>query len=377
VAPYGRTVPGGFGPKADLDSYWGDWNPRYARGGANQKYDTPPPRFESFLVKELLPFVEQKLPAIRGRDGRALAGTSLGGYGSYKNGLQHPDLWTSMGSVSGAHNFLFAPGVDPGTTSSPVGVASPTPLPHQTLPSGSAAVPAGVAPSQADTFLVATLALGDPVADQAYFRGNTPRDLAMNGRAFAGATQSLFVKGFVNDTVARRPEDATDPVSVLFEDIVLPMNLDMDAAFTDEGVAREFDIHPGLHSEPYRAVWMREQLEAQYARVRHADGGGTPPPLPTTFDFRSVSSAFDIWGWHVSVAREATEFLTLRNVTCEHVTLQGSGMVTLTPPGRCQSVLHGRRSVTVDLGPSAPVDDPANAGATPVYGRTVTVDLTS
>jgi hypothetical protein len=51
--------------------------------------------------------------------------------------------------------------------------------------------------------------------------------------------------------------------------------------------------------------------------------------------------------------------------------------VTLTPPGRCQSVLHGRRPVTVDLGPSAPVDDPANAGATPVYGRTVTVDLTA
>src|SRR5438067_8403350 len=108
VAPHGRTLPGGYGPAPDLDSFWTDWNPRYAAGGDSPKYQTPPPRFSSFLTGELLPYVEAHFPTSGGRAWRALAGTSLGGYGSYKNGLQHPDVWSSMGSVSGAHTFLFA-----------------------------------------------------------------------------------------------------------------------------------------------------------------------------------------------------------------------------------------------------------------------------
>lgn len=101
VAPHGRTVPDGYGPRPDIDSYWTDWNPRYAVGGDDPKYATPAPRFSRFLVDELIPYVEQHFPAGSGRDWRALAGTSLGGFGAYKNGLQHPDVFTSMGSVSG------------------------------------------------------------------------------------------------------------------------------------------------------------------------------------------------------------------------------------------------------------------------------------
>jgi len=347
VAPHGRTVPGGFGPGPDIDSYWTDWNPRYAAGGDDPKY-----------VDELVPYVEAHFRTGAGREWRALAGTSLGGFGAYKNGLQHPDVFSSMGSVSGAHNFLFAPGLDAGVApASPVGVQPPVSAGHVAVPSPANKVPGAVVPSQARTFLAATLALGDPTTDQAYFRGNTPRDLALNARAYdVAAHQTLFVKGFVNDTVARRPQDATDPVAVAFEDIVLPMN--------------EFDVHPGLHSEPYRGAWMREQLEAQYARVQRWDGSESPASAPVRFDYRSVFTDFTIWGWGVHVVRPSVEMLTLTKVTCASVTIQGTGLVTLTPPPGC-----GHGPVTVDLGPSTPVDEPANAGATPVYGRTVTVSL--
>jgi S-formylglutathione hydrolase FrmB len=373
VAPHGRTVPGGYGPAPDIDSYWTDWNPRYAEGGDDPRYDRPPPRFSTFLIDELLPYVEASFPTGASREWRALAGTSLGGFGSYKNGLQHPDVFTSMGSVSGAHNFLFAPGLDAGVLpASPVGVQPSVDLGYVSVPGLANQVPGGVVPSQAATFLAATLALGDPAADQAYFRGNTPRDLALNARAVdAAGNQSLFVKGFVNDTVPRRPQDATDPVGIAFEDIVLPMNLDMEAAFTDVGVQREFDIHPGLHSETYRGAWMREQLEAQHARVRHWNGGGSPVAAPERFDFRSVFADFTIWGWSVHVERKPVEFLTLTNVSCASVTVQGAGVVTITPPLECDHA-----PLTVDLGPSGLADEPANAGATPAYGRTVTVPLT-
>ncbi len=370
VAPHGRTVPGGFGPGPDIDSYWTDWNPRYAAGGTDARYNTPAPRFSAMLLEELLPYVEHNFPAGSGRDWRAIAGTSLGGFGSFKNGLQHPDVFASMGSVSGAHNFLFAPGLDAGATpASPVGVQAPANAGPVVLPGVLNQVPSSFVPSQAATFLAATMALGDPAADQAYFRGNTPRDLAVNARAADGnGLQSLFIKSFVNDTIARRPQDATDPVGILFEDIVLPMNLDMEAAFTDVGVQRQFDIHPGLHSEPYRGVWMREQLEAQYARLLHRDGTGTATAPPARFDYRTVSADASIWGWHLAVQRPVVEFVTLRDVTCSSATVQGSGVVTLVRPARC-----GGGSATVDLGPSGPADEPANAGAVPAYGRTVTL----
>jgi len=118
VAPDGRTVPGGYGPEPGLDGYWIDWNPDHAKGGAHESYATPAPRFEAQVLDELVPYVERTFPAGHGRAWRALTGESLGGFGAFAIGLRHPDLFASLGSVSGAMNFLFAPGVDPtGATS--------------------------------------------------------------------------------------------------------------------------------------------------------------------------------------------------------------------------------------------------------------------
>ena len=377
VAPHGRTLPnpGAFGPAPNLDSFWTDWNPRYGSGGDSPKYNTPPPRFSTFLSDELVPYVERFFPAGSGRDWRAIAGTSLGGYGSYKNALQHPDFWSSMGSVSGAHNFLFAPAPDPLPVSAPLGAQPPVSLGYVRVPGTAASVPVSSLPSQAQGFGVALLALGDPVADQAFYRGNMPRDLAMNGHASDGGTQSLYIKGFSNDTVPRRTADATDFGSIAFEDIVLPMNVAMEAAFSVEGVSNDYQLHPGIHSDPYRWPWLREQLEDQYARLAHADGTDGAPRPATAFDYRTISTDFSIWNWRVHVARTPVEFLEMRDVSCQGLTLQGTGSVTVTVPGNCHTRLGGDRTFTVDLGPSMPTDEPAGAGATPVYGRTVTVDL--
>src|SRR3954470_11966467 len=133
IAPDGRTVPGGYGPSAGLDGYWIDWNPKYAKGGQRPRYNTVAPRFEQQFLNELVPYVERTFPAGHGRDWRALVGESLGGYGSYTLGLRHPDLFASVSSVSGAMNFLFAPGLDP-MSPTPAGVAAPVQLPRTRLP---------------------------------------------------------------------------------------------------------------------------------------------------------------------------------------------------------------------------------------------------
>src|SRR5438309_11834810 len=138
-----------------MDSYYADWNPRYAAGGDQPRYGTPPPKFESFLIDELAPFVEANLPAGTGREYRAIAGVSLGGYGSYKLGLQHPDEWTTTMSVSGAHNFLFAPAPQPGMVTVPVGIQPPAPVSYEPLPAPTGPPASDPLPSQVDTFTTA------------------------------------------------------------------------------------------------------------------------------------------------------------------------------------------------------------------------------
>lgn len=378
IAPHGRTLVGGFGPAGDLDGFWADWNPRFAAGGDSQRYPTPPPRFETFLLDELIPFVERAFPAGRGRAWRALAGTSLGGYGSYKNGLQHPDGWSSIGSVSGAHNFLFVPAPDPsdGVASAP-SLAPVAPLPYQPLPGVLSRAP--LLPAPLAGFGVALIALGDPVADQAFFRGNMPRDLAMNGRASAGGASSLHVRGFVNDTIARRAADYENPPGLAgaqaFETIVFPMNVEMELAFSAEQVERRFEIHPGVHSGTYWNAFLRGQVASQYQHVRHADGGGSPPPAPTSFDYRSIRTDFTVWGWSFHVERRPIEFLNLRAVSCAGLTLQGTGKVTVGVPASCGTGRGGAPIFEVDLGPSYPTDEPAGASAASAYGSTAHVAL--
>lgn len=384
VAPLGQTLPGGDGPQPGMDSYWTDWNPRYAAGGSDQRYGTPPPRFETFLTAELPAFVEQHLPTASGRSWRAIGGVSLGGYGAYKLGLQHPDLYAAMLSVSGAQNFLFAPAPQPGMTTLPVGVQPPEPVTYVRLPAPSGAVVGAPLPSQVGTFTTALDAFGDPVADQAYFRGNMPTDLAMNGRAVAaGGTQLLGIDGFVNDMV---PEQAAtgDPAALgndvgsePFENIVFPMNLDMEAAFAAQDVANTFAVHQGNHSDTYRNAWFRgleEFADARLAPAGALDAGGAPP---ARFDYRSIATDFSIWGWHLQVHRAQVEFLNLRDVTCRSITLQGSGRVTVTVPASCGTGVGGSATFEVDLGPDQLTDEPLGLSATPVYGRTVTVSLTS
>lgn len=351
VAPLGQTLPGGYGPAPGMDSYWVDWNPRYAKGGDSPRYDTPAPRFEQYVTRELPAFVDHFLPVQAGRSGQAIAGVSLGGYGAFKLGLQHPDEYSSMLSVSGAMNFLFAPAPPAIGSTVAVPADSPIPIAYSPLPAVTGEATSAPLPSQVGTFITALDAFGDPAADQAYFRGNMPTDLADNGH-------NIAINSFVNDMVPTptRPEDAS---SEPFELIVFPMNMDMQADFAAAGVANTFAVHQGNHSDVYRNAWFRGLEQFAYART------SIPARPPGNFQYRSISTDFTIWGWHFQGTRSNTEFLDLSGVTCRQLTMSGSGAWTVTPPPSCHS-----KPFSTDLGPSAPADQPV-----PVAGRTVTVTV--
>jgi hypothetical protein len=241
-------------------------------------------------------------------------------------------------------------------------------------------VPLADVPGPLQDFAVATYAFGDPTSDQAYYRGNQPRDLAFNALAHASdGQQSLYIRGFSNDAVPRQASDFANPSGYLtaqaFEALVLTTNQELNAAFDDEGVSYHYELHPGIHEDAYWNPWLRSQEEAQYARLLHPGGGGNPPPPPAVFSYRSIFRDFTVWGWHVQVQRADVEFLQLSGVSCSGFTLRGTGTVTVTVPAACGTGFDGSRTVPVDLGPSMPLDAQGTADALPVYGRTVTVAL--
>lgn len=59
-------------------------------------------KYESYILKELIPDVEQRYRTIEARYGRSIAGLSMGGYGAIKFGLKSPFTFVFAASMSGA-----------------------------------------------------------------------------------------------------------------------------------------------------------------------------------------------------------------------------------------------------------------------------------
>lgn len=64
-------------------------------------------KYESYVLKELIPDVQRRFRTIESRYGRGVAGLSMGGYGALRFGLKSPDVFAFAGSLSGA---LAVPG---------------------------------------------------------------------------------------------------------------------------------------------------------------------------------------------------------------------------------------------------------------------------
>jgi len=59
-------------------------------------------RFEQFLVEDLPRWVESHYRGIPAQSARGITGISMGGYGSVKTALRHPDLYGTVSSLAGA-----------------------------------------------------------------------------------------------------------------------------------------------------------------------------------------------------------------------------------------------------------------------------------
>jgi putative tributyrin esterase len=62
----------------------------------------PTDKYETYILRELIPDVQQRYRTIEARYGRAIAGLSMGGYGAIKFGLKSPATFIFAASLSGA-----------------------------------------------------------------------------------------------------------------------------------------------------------------------------------------------------------------------------------------------------------------------------------
>ncbi len=58
--------------------------------------------WEDYLILDLIPYVDEHYRTVAARNGRAIAGLSMGGYGAMKLGLKYPQLFVAVASLSGA-----------------------------------------------------------------------------------------------------------------------------------------------------------------------------------------------------------------------------------------------------------------------------------
>lgn len=61
--------------------------------------------WEDYIIKDIVGYVDSNYRTIARRDGRAIGGLSMGGYGAVLIGLRNPEMFCSVASHSGALNY--------------------------------------------------------------------------------------------------------------------------------------------------------------------------------------------------------------------------------------------------------------------------------
>lgn len=266
------------------------WYSDWFNGGA-----FGPPRWETFHIAQLLPWVEQTFRVRSDRGGRVVAGLSMGGYGAVEYAARHPDLFAAAFSFSGAVDLDALPYLEP----------------------------AALAALHDRNGTPDDRVWGPWATQEIRWRGHEPPDLATNLRYVRlWLTTGMGLPG------GPAPDDG-DPSGLVTEAGVFTMNQVFVTTLAQAGISATYLPYPqGGHD------WWhwQDDLHRAWPVIAATFADPTADAVPAGFDYRSIEPQFDIWGWHVTVHRSVVEFLALTGVTRDHLTLSGSGAVTLTTP---------------------------------------------
>ena len=77
-------------------------------GPASYYYDSPlldSVRYETYMIQELIPFIDKNYRTLAQKESRAITGLSMGGHGAITLAAKHPTLCIAAGSMSGVMNI--------------------------------------------------------------------------------------------------------------------------------------------------------------------------------------------------------------------------------------------------------------------------------
>jgi S-formylglutathione hydrolase FrmB len=258
------------------------------------------PQWETYHLEQLVPWVDANFRTVPGREGRAIAGLSMGGFGAMKYAATHPDRFVFAASFSG----IVDSNVDGGAT-------------HAVLPETDGGTPASV--------------WGPRATDELRWRSQNPWDLAEN---LAPLRLELRTGN------GEREDGGSDPV----EQIAHRNSVSLHQRLDELKLAHVWDDYgAGTHTWPYWARGLRRSLEGM------REVFASPPPRPRRVTYRSALPAYEVFGWKVAFRRSGLAWSRLVDAGRAGFTLEGEGPVTVRTP----ALFTPGRAMTVRIGSAA------------------------
>lgn len=186
--------------------------------------------WETFIAVDLVNYVDSHYRTIPDRMSRGLSGHSMGGYGTFRIGMKHPEVFSSLYAMSAA-GMLETAEVTPALTAME---AIKTKEEAQKLPSNQKS----------------------PLARAAAWSSNPSGPLFIDLPVKDGKQRpEIAAKWMANSLMVMLQEYAPNlkkmkaiEMNVGLQDALLQTNRDMDAALTDAGVAHHFETFEGDHN---------------------------------------------------------------------------------------------------------------------------------
>ncbi len=319
-------------PEAGLVGWHSDWMGIERIGPDKGK---TPPGWETFHLRELIPWVDATYPTQADRAGRSIAGLSAGGFGALIYAQRHPELFGLAGSLSGQIDLMA------GYPLMPLLQAYGANLFKLTLP---------------DPCL-----WGDPILDRVVWEDHNPMQLYKNLRGV-----NVFIAAGNGIPNKMPPDPITGIVEVVGEVIFRQMGHAFVKRLTSAAIPHRTFFTRGGH---YWDLWPL-QLEALLPYAVEVSNNPAPAPPNIAFSYRTAEPRFSAWGWDFQTHREVREFTYLDEVCSTGLLAAGSGQLGVTTPSlyqakqpyliaadgaspqRVVSNAAGKLAFTIDLGPA-------------------------
>jgi enterochelin esterase-like enzyme len=185
--------------------------------------------FEAFVARDLVAYIDAHYRTIARREGRGLAGHSMGGYGVWKIGMKYPEVWSSLYAMSACCVSPRTETVDQATKIAAVPIADAAKADFGTRAALASAVAWSPAPDKPPYY--ADFALKDGAIDPmvlAKWAANSP--LVMVPQYIPGLKSMTAIAADVGD-----------------KDFLLKDDTSIHEELDRYGVANSFAVYPGDH----------------------------------------------------------------------------------------------------------------------------------